>query len=156
MARASHDDRELLRIGDLAARTGVGPRLLRYYENRGLLTAERSPSGQRLFSPAAIGQVRNIRLLLRAGLPTRTIGELIGCVHDPGLLEPCALPAVVEHLKVHDERIADLLRTRAALQGLIDSSTGARTTARGWQEARHGTPSGPSGFDAAMPTGARA
>lgn len=122
MSRASVEER-LLRVGDLAARTGVGPRLLRYYENQGLITAERSSTGQRLFHAAAIDQVRYIRQLLQAGLPTRVIGELLDCIHEPGRLEPCAVPTLVEHLRAHDERIADLLSTRAALQGLIDSSS---------------------------------
>lgn len=121
MAKAS-PEYELLRVGDLAARTGVNPRLLRYYENQGLLTAERSPSGQRLFDVAAVGQVRSIRRLLEAGLPTRVIGELLDCIHDPGRLDPCAVPLLVDHLRAHDERIADLLTTRTALQGLIDAA----------------------------------
>lgn len=123
MSNARLEQRELLRVGDLAARTGVSPRLLRYYENQGLLTAERSSTGQRLFDPADVDQVRHIRLLLEAGLPTRVIGELLDCIHEPGRLEPCAVPTLVEHLETHDERIAGLLSTRAALQGLIDSST---------------------------------
>lgn len=122
MSKASVEVR-LLRVGDLAARTGVSPRLLRYYENQGLITAERSSTGQRLFDAAAIDQVRYIRQLLEAGLPTRVIGELLDCIHEPGRLEPCAVPTLVEHLRAHDERIADLLSTRTALHGLIDSSS---------------------------------
>lgn len=123
MSNASLDQQEVLRVGDLAARTGVSPRLLRYYENQDLLAAERSSTGQRLFAAIAVEQVRSIRLLLEAGLPTRIIRELIDCVHEPGRLEPCAVPTLVEHLEAHDQRIAHLLSTRAALQGLIDSST---------------------------------
>lgn len=122
MTKASVAGRQL-RVGDLAARTGVSPRLLRYYENQGLLAAERSSTGQRLFDAAAVEQVRYIRQLLEAGLPTRVIGELIGCIHEPGRLEPCAVPTLLEHLRVYDDRIADLLSTRTILQGLIDSSS---------------------------------
>ncbi|UNX55188.1 MerR family transcriptional regulator [Georgenia sp. TF02-10] len=122
MSRASGTDR-LLRVGELAALTGVSARLLRYYDNQGLLAAERSPTGQRLFHPAAAEQVRYIRSLLEAGLPTRVIGELIDCIYEPGRIEPCAVPTLVEHLNEHDQRIAGMLSTRAALQGLIDSSS---------------------------------
>jgi DNA-binding transcriptional MerR regulator len=126
VSEASLRGREMLRVGDLAARTGVGPRLLRYYENQGLLDAARSSTGQRLFEPTAVEQVRCIRQLLEAGLPTRVIRELLGCIREPGRLEPCAVPTLVEHLRAHDERIAGLLGTRHALQGLIDSSSPAR------------------------------
>lgn len=122
MSQASPQGRELLRVGDLASRTGVSPRLLRYYENHGLVAAERSTTGQRLFEATAVEQVRYVRRLLEAGLPTRVIRELLDCIHEPGRLEPCAVPTLVEHLRAHDERIADLLSTRHALQGLIDSS----------------------------------
>ena len=123
MSKASTPGQYLIRVGDLASRTGVSARLLRYYENQGLLGAQRSSTGQRLFEKSAVGQVRYIRLLLGAGLPTRVIRDLLDCIHDPGHLEPCALPTLVNHLRDHDERIAELLSTRDALQGLIDSST---------------------------------
>ncbi|MDO5646166.1 MAG: MerR family DNA-binding transcriptional regulator [Dermabacter sp.] len=122
MAEASPRDPALLRVGDLAALTGATPRMLRYYENQGLIDAERSPSGQRLFDPAVAAHVRHIRTLLAAGLPTRTISELLDCIHDPERLEPCAVPVLVDHLRDYDARIAELVGTRDTLQGLIDSS----------------------------------
>lgn len=123
MSRANAPGQNMLRVGDLASRTGVSTRLLRYYENQGLLAADRSSTGQRLFEKSAIGRVRHIRLLLGAGLPTRVIRDLLDCIQDPRHLEPCAVPTLLEHLRDHDERIAELLSTRDALQGLIDSST---------------------------------
>ncbi len=96
--------------------------MLRHYENQGLIDAQRSVSGQRLFDPIVVDQVRHIRMLLGAGLPLRTISELLDCIHDPARLEPCAVPLLMEHLRDHDSRIAELISTRDALQGLIDSS----------------------------------
>jgi DNA-binding transcriptional MerR regulator len=113
-----------LRIGDLAQLTSATPRMLRYYENHGLISAERSPAGQRLFDPSAVGQVRSIRRLLAAGLPVDAIRELLDCIHDADRLEPCAVPLLVDHLHAYDGRIADLTSTRQALQGLIDASSG--------------------------------
>ncbi|MGK2865805.1 MAG: MerR family transcriptional regulator [Mycobacterium sp.] len=112
----------LLRVGDLSARTGVSTRLLRHYENEGALRARRSSTGQRLFDVSAVEQVRYIRELLDAGLPIRVIRDLIDCIHEPGRLEPCAVPILVEHLNDHDARIAALVSTRDSLKGLIDAS----------------------------------
>lgn len=123
MAMANADDDQLLRVGDLAARTGTTTRMLRYYENRGLIEAERSATGQRLFAPSVAEQVEHIRMLLAAGLSTHVIGELLGCIRDPGRLEACAVPVLVEHLRDYDVQIAELVTTRDTLQGLIDSST---------------------------------
>lgn len=122
MTTANPGNGHHLKVGDLASLTGVSPRLLRYYENQGLITARRSATGQRLFDSAAAGQVRHIRLLLEAGLPTRIIKEILDCISGPGRLEACAVPTLVEHLRVHDERLAELTSTRHALQGLIDAS----------------------------------
>lgn len=125
MAEASLDtaDRKL-RIGDLAALTSATPRMLRHYENQGLIEAQRSSTGQRLFDPAVAHQVRSIRRLLGAGLPIEAIRELIGCIRDTDRLEPCAVPLLVEHLHAYDGRIAELTSTRDALQDLIDGSRG--------------------------------
>jgi DNA-binding transcriptional MerR regulator len=119
---ASRDEMNLLRVGDLSELTGVNTRLLRYYENQGLIRAERSTGGHRLFDPAVVEQVRSVRLLLAAGLPTRVIGELLECINDPDRLEPCAVPTLMEHLVDYDERIASLVGTRDTLQRLIDAS----------------------------------
>ncbi|MEU2945557.1 MerR family transcriptional regulator [Nocardiopsis alba] len=125
MTSANRDEMDLLRVGDLSELTGVNTRLLRYYENQGLIRAERSTGGHRLFDPAVVEQIRSVRLLLAAGLPTRVIGELLECINDPDRLEPCAVPTLMEHLVDYDERIASLVGTRDTLQRLIDASTGA-------------------------------
>lgn len=120
MTKASTDG--LLRVGELSARTGVSARLLRYYENQGILPAQRSSTRQRLFEHSAVEQVLHIRKLLDVGLPIRVIRDLMDCIHAPGRLDPCALPVLVEHLNDYDARIASLVTTRASLQGLIDAS----------------------------------
>ncbi|SDT07388.1 DNA-binding transcriptional regulator, MerR family [Brevibacterium sandarakinum] len=113
-----------LRIGDVAAVTSATPRMVRYYEKQGLITAERSSAGQRLFDPSVIDQVRSIRWLLSAGLPTEAIRELLDCIHDTNRIEPCAAPLLMNHLHAYDGRIAELTSTRDALQMLIDASSG--------------------------------
>jgi len=52
-----------MRIGDLAAATGVSVRSLRYYEEQGLLTASRTASGQRIYTDAAVERVQLVQLL---------------------------------------------------------------------------------------------
>ncbi|MFD5599369.1 MerR family transcriptional regulator [Leucobacter sp. NPDC058333] len=124
MAEASRERIERpLRVGDLAALTSTTPRMLRHYENEGLIEAERSSTGQRLFGSSAIEQVRSIRRLLGAGLPVDAIRELLDCINGADRIEPCAVPVLVEHLHAYDGRIAELTTTREALQGLIDSSS---------------------------------
>ncbi|WP_371525021.1 MerR family transcriptional regulator [Streptomyces sp. NBC_01283] len=69
----------LIRIGEVARGAGVSVRAVRYYEQQGLLIAERSPSGQRLYRQDAIARVRFFQQMFAAGLTSRRITELLPC-----------------------------------------------------------------------------
>ncbi|OLT14539.1 MerR family transcriptional regulator [Actinomadura sp. CNU-125] len=69
----------LFRIGEVARGAGVSVRAVRYYEQQGLLVAERSPSGQRLYRQDAIPLVRFFQQMFAAGLTSRRITELLPC-----------------------------------------------------------------------------
>ncbi|MBD2891798.1 hypothetical protein amrb99_07040 [Actinomadura sp. RB99] len=69
----------LIRIGEVARGAGVSVRAVRYYEEQGLLIAERSPSGQRLYQQDAIPRVRFFQQMFAAGLTSRRITELLPC-----------------------------------------------------------------------------
>jgi DNA-binding transcriptional MerR regulator len=69
----------LVRIGEVARAAGVSVRAVRYYEQQGLLTAERSPSGQRLYPRDAVMMVRFFQQMYAAGLTSQRIAELLPC-----------------------------------------------------------------------------
>jgi DNA-binding transcriptional MerR regulator len=50
-----------MKIGELAARTGVNASAIRYYEKMGLLEAPSRSGGQRLYSDGAVDRVLLIR-----------------------------------------------------------------------------------------------
>ncbi|NEW42072.1 MerR family transcriptional regulator [Nocardia cyriacigeorgica] len=112
-----------MRIGDLAHHTGVSVRLLRYYEEQGLLRPVRKPSGYREFHEDDIRVVRNIRTLLAAGLNTRMIADVLPCMIDEGTVLAPACPGMLPDLYREQERIdkavADLLATRSILDSII-------------------------------------
>jgi DNA-binding transcriptional MerR regulator len=114
-----------MRIGELSRRTGVSVRLLRYYEQQGLLMPVRRPSGYREYGDQDLERVRRIRLLLAAGLPTRTIGRALGGLCDEsGQLTPCAgLASDLLHERARiDETIRALLASREILDQLISTA----------------------------------
>ncbi|MFF1380493.1 MerR family transcriptional regulator [Streptomyces sp. NPDC058308] len=112
-----------MRIGALSRRTGVSQRLLRYYEEQGLLQPRRRPSGYREYDEEDARTVQGIRTLLAAGLSTRTIAELLPCtVNDgQGLVPACSgmLPDLHRERERLDSAIADLVAARAALDTII-------------------------------------
>lgn len=66
-----------MKIGDLAELTGVPPRMLRYYEQQGLLEPRRSPNGYRDYTVADVDRVEMIRYLIQSGLPTRLVRSVL-------------------------------------------------------------------------------
>ncbi|MGV9264687.1 MerR family transcriptional regulator [Kitasatospora sp. NPDC003701] len=114
-----------MRIGELARLTGVSTRLLRYYEEQGLLAPDRSAAGYREYGEDAQIRVRQIRSLLAAGLATRVIAEILPCASGPvPALEACPdlLATLRGELADLDARIAELTRSRQALAGYLDTT----------------------------------
>jgi len=116
-----------MRIGELARRTGVSERALRYYEEQGLLTPQRRASGYRVYGEADVAAVRRIRILLAAGLSTAQILEILPCVVDEdGWLTPDC-PELVDALRQQrsrlDAAIGELETTRANLDTIIGAKS---------------------------------
>jgi DNA-binding transcriptional MerR regulator len=69
----------VLRIGELAAESGLSRDTLRYYERLGLLApAKRTAGNFRAYEPAALERVRFIKTAQSHGLSLREIRELLG------------------------------------------------------------------------------
>ena len=65
-----------LDITEVARRTGLTTRALRFYEARGLVTPLRSYNGRRHYGPAELERVHQIVMLKRAGLSLSDIGRM--------------------------------------------------------------------------------
>ncbi|QSF54801.1 MerR family transcriptional regulator [Brevundimonas fontaquae] len=79
-----------MKVGDLARRTGISVRMLRYYETEGMLSPARRDSGYRDYSAADADIVERIKLLNAAGLTLPVIRELMPCLrNDRSSFEPC-------------------------------------------------------------------
>lgn len=72
-----------LTIGELAARSGVAPSALRFYESRGLISAERTTGQQRRYPRAMLRRVAFVRAAQRVGLSLEDIGAALATLpHD--------------------------------------------------------------------------
>ncbi len=116
-----------MRIGELARRTGVSERSLRYYEQHGLLVSERTPGGQREYAERAVDRVILIQELYAAGLHSKKIAQLLPCMRDPdGGPNERATPQLVTDLTAErdriDQMIADLTTSRAVLDDVITTA----------------------------------
>jgi DNA-binding transcriptional MerR regulator len=115
-----------MRIGELAERTGTPRRLLRYYEEQGLITPQRSANGYREYGEAFVDRIAQIRGLLDAGLPTRIIRQVLPCLNTPrALYFPDATPEMIATLERERDRMTDRIRcltqNRDAISAYLDA-----------------------------------
>jgi DNA-binding transcriptional MerR regulator len=96
-----------LRIGELAARSGVSIDTVRYYERRRLLPrAPRRPGGFRVFAPDAVERIRFIKQAQEIGLSLDEIKQLLT---DGGGADKCR--RVSELLRAKLEEIDQRIKT---------------------------------------------
>jgi DNA-binding transcriptional MerR regulator len=118
-----------MKIGELARRTGVSERSLRYYEQQDLLTSTRTAGGQREYAESAVDRVIRIQELFAAGLPSRKIALMLPFLRDRDG-RPCEIPVprLVADLRQERERIdrmiTHLQNTRSVLDDVIEAAEG--------------------------------
>jgi DNA-binding transcriptional MerR regulator len=115
-----------MRIGELAERSGVPARMLRYYEQQGLLAPARTANGYRDYGAPQLDRVVQIRGLLDAGLPTRIIKQILPCLDGPREIMFCdATPEMIATLERErdaiDARVRCLARNRDAITDYLDA-----------------------------------
>lgn len=119
-----------MRIGELACRTGVTTRTLRYYEEQNLLHPNREANGYRSYPEGAVLRVEQVRGLLAAGLSTCVIRIVLPCFDGSGPdLRPQVDAALAENLGREldklSERIASLTQNRDAISRFLKAATPA-------------------------------
>jgi MerR family transcriptional regulator, copper efflux regulator len=98
-----------VRIGELATRTGISVRTIRFYEQSGLLPAPaRTPAGYRDYDDSAIGRLRFVRSAQALGLSLAEIAEVLRIRDHQG--PPCSYVAELleTHISAVDSRIKEL------------------------------------------------
>jgi DNA-binding transcriptional MerR regulator len=121
-----------MQIGELSARTGASVRMLRYYEEQGLLEPRRTGSGYRDYAESDVDRVARIRCMLSAALPARFVGKALRYLLDgradiPG--EPAERARLAEtlsgELAALTDKIAALQHSRDLLAQIVADVRGA-------------------------------
>jgi MerR family copper efflux transcriptional regulator len=113
-----------VRIGQLADRTGLSTKTIRFYETAGVLPEpERQRSGYRDYDEAAVDRLAFVRAAQAAGLTLAQIRDVIGVRDSSG--SPCA--HVTDLLDAHaaelDRRIVELTALREQVQRLRERAS---------------------------------
>jgi DNA-binding transcriptional MerR regulator len=72
-----------VKISELSTKTGVAARMLRYYEEQGLIHPQRLANGYRDYDAYLVDRVTKIQGLVDSGVPTRIIGDILPCLNQP-------------------------------------------------------------------------
>ncbi|ANE48716.1 MerR family transcriptional regulator [Paenibacillus swuensis] len=106
-----------MKIGELSQVTGVSIRMLRYYEEQGLIRSERQSNGYRVFNPTVPEQVRTIKFYIELGLTTEQISGFLHCVmRNKESFCREIMPVYTQKLLEINEQIAMLTRIKSNLE----------------------------------------
>src|SRR5690625_3529050 len=123
MARRTSDGG--MRVGEVAAASGVSVRTLHHYESLGLvLPMGRSVAGHRLYDEAAIQQLYRVSMLRSLGMSLAQVRAITG--QDP----PSLRETFSEHFARATERAERHHRVRARLAALVEQLADREATTR--------------------------
>jgi len=105
---------ELMTIGEVAHRAHVATSTIRYYERRGLLSADARQSGQRRYRIETLRRLVFIGMMQDIGL---TLDEVCGILSAATAAEWKAIAG--QRLAALDEQIAQLQHARGLLAGAL-------------------------------------
>ena len=113
-----------MKIGELAERTGIPARMLRYYEEQGLLSSERSANGYRSYDEGDVERATRARGLVQAGLTTRLAKVVLDVERQCAMAQPTSSRELAEMLATElvtlDERLACLTKSRDAVAEYLE------------------------------------
>nr|WP_316644650.1 Cu(I)-responsive transcriptional regulator [uncultured Roseateles sp.] len=106
-------------IGAASKASGVSAKMIRHYEQVGLLPGPtRSEAGYRLFTPAEVHVLRFIRQARDLGFSIAQIGELVGLWQDRKRPSRQVKALAQAHIQELEQKIEELLAMKATLAHL--------------------------------------
>jgi len=114
-----------MNIGDAATASGVSAKMIRYYEDTGLIpAAARTASGYRIYNDTDIHRLRFIRRARDLGFGVAEIGELLGLWNDSSRQSADVKRLAQAHIAQLQHKIDGLQQMTNTLQSLIDCCAG--------------------------------
>jgi Cu(I)-responsive transcriptional regulator len=108
-----------MNIGEAAAASGVSAKMIRYYEQAGLIAPPaRTMSGYRVYSANDIHALRFVRRARDLGFTVEQIGELMQLWRDRSRASADVKRIALEHVKVLDAKRREIEEMAKALKHL--------------------------------------
>ena len=106
----------MMRIGELAQASAVSRDTLRFYEQRGLIAAQRSANGYRDYPPDMVQLVQYIKTAQRLGFTLAEIGNSVATIWQSPDPDTAVTQLLQDKLKLIEARMAELGALREELQ----------------------------------------
>lgn len=114
-----------LTIRDAAAAAGLSAKMIRHYEQIGLIApAARTEAGYRLYSAQDVAVLRFIRQSRLLGFPIEQVAELIGLWTQPGRASREVKALAEAHLQGIEQKLQELQAMQAQLRQLVSACHG--------------------------------
>lgn len=114
-----------MNIGEAAEATGMSAKMIRHYEQIGLVpAAARTGSGYRQYDERSLSILRFIRQSRRLGFSMEQIAELLGLWSDSHRASREVRALAQAHLAALEERMRELAQMQAALARLVAACHG--------------------------------
>jgi MerR family transcriptional regulator, copper efflux regulator len=114
-----------MNIGEAAARSGVSPKTIRYYEDVGLIRpAPRSGNGYRAYSGRDVHVLRFVQRARSLGFSVQDCRQLLALYQDPARASAEVKALTGRRIAEIDRKMQELAGMRAALVSLADSCQG--------------------------------
>lgn len=114
-----------MNIGEAAGASGVSAKMIRYYEQTGLIPrAERTGAGYRHYSEKDVRMLRFIRRARDLSFSVEAIGELLQLWRDRSRRSADVKRIALKHVKELRRRIDEIQQMAATLEHLASSCAG--------------------------------
>jgi len=111
-------------IGEVAQKTGLPAKTIRYYEDIGLVTAERRPNGYRDYGDTEIHNLRFVQRARGLGFSVADCRDLLSLYRDRHRSSSDVRALAQARLREVDDKIAELQGLRATLDHLVNACAG--------------------------------
>lgn len=109
-----------MNIGEASKASGVSAKMIRHYEQVGLLAApQRTDSGYRQYAPTEVHTLRFIRHARDLGFSIHAIGELVGLWQDRRRPSRQVKALALAHIQELEQKTQELLAMKATLEHLV-------------------------------------
>jgi Cu(I)-responsive transcriptional regulator len=115
----------MMNIGEAAAASGVSAKMIRYYEETGLVPAAgRAASGYRIYGPKEVQVLRFVRRARDLGFPMEKVADLLALWRDRDRASSDVKQLAQDQIAALDQRIQEMEAMKAALSHLVHCCAG--------------------------------